>query len=95
MTKGLPIFVSECAGMEASGDGAVNTEEWDAWKQWMEKHQTSWVAWSVSSKTETCSMIVADDQPGTQSAPISNWTESDLKEWGKTVRNELQNNVRP
>ena len=26
--KGLPVFISECAGMEASGDGAVNKEEW-------------------------------------------------------------------
>jgi endoglucanase len=90
LSKGLPIFVSECAGMEASGDGPVNTEEWNAWKQWMAKHQISWAAWSISSKTETCSMIVADDQPGNPSAPVSNWTENDLTEWGKTVRNELR-----
>lgn len=28
LSKGLPVFISECAGMEASGDGAVNKEEW-------------------------------------------------------------------
>jgi endoglucanase len=55
----------------------------------MADHQISWAAWSISSKTETCSMIVADDQPGSIPAPVSNWTENDLTEWGKTVKNEL------
>ena len=27
--KGLPLFVSECASMEASGDGDINVEEWN------------------------------------------------------------------
>lgn len=90
LSKGLPVFVSECAGMEASGDGPVNTTEWDAWLKWMSDRKISWAAWSVSSKSETCSMIVADDQPGNKPAPMSNWTDGDLKEWGKTVRVELR-----
>ena len=90
LKKGLPIFVSECAGMEASGDGPVNTAEWNAWLKWMADHNISWAAWSISSKTETCSMIVADDQPGDKSAPVSNWKESDLTPWGKIVRAELR-----
>ena len=36
--NGLPVFfVSECTGMEASGDGPVNTEEWQKWIDLMEK----------------------------------------------------------
>ncbi|MDR0799000.1 MAG: glycoside hydrolase family 5 protein [Dysgonamonadaceae bacterium] len=90
LSKGLPIFVSECAGMEASGDGPVNMEEWNAWTEWMTAHNLSWAAWSVSSKTETCSMIVADDQPGATPAPVSNWKENDLTGWGKLVRETLR-----
>jgi endoglucanase len=90
LSKGLPIFVSECAGMEATGDGPVNMTEWNAWLKWMADRNLSWAAWSLSSKTETCSMIVADDQPGDTPAPLSNWKESDLKEWGKIVRAELR-----
>ena len=84
LQKGLPIFVSECAGMEASGDGQVNMEEWQAWLQWMGENNISWATWSVSDKNETCSMIKDS------SSPAYNWTENDLKEWGKIVRAELR-----
>jgi endoglucanase len=84
LQKGLPIFVSECAGMEASGDGAINEQEWTAWKQWMQTHNISWAAWSVSDKNETCSMV-----QGT-SSPVSGWADADLKAWGITVKNALK-----
>jgi endoglucanase len=92
LSKGLPLFVSECAGMEASGNGPIDTVEWNAWKQWMADRHISWAAWSISSKTETCSMIVADDHPDSSPAPLNNWTENDLKEWGKIIKNELIKN---
>ena len=82
--KGLPIFVSECGGMEATGNGPVNMQEWQAWLQWMNKHNISWLAWSISDKDETCSMIK------NKSSSVSGWTDSDLKEWGKIVRKELR-----
>ena len=84
LKKGLPLFVSECAGMEASGDGAINKQEWQAWVQWMNDNQISWIAWSVSDKNETCSMIK------NTSSPVSGWTDNELKEWGKIVREELR-----
>jgi endoglucanase len=90
LSKGLPLFVSECAGMEASGDGPINMEEWNAWLKWMADNNISWVAWSISSKAETCSMIVSDDKPGDKPAPLSNWKDDDLKEWGKIIRTELR-----
>lgn len=84
LSKGLPLFVSECAGMEASGDGPVNRQEWDAWCNWMQKHDISWVCWSVSDKDETCSMLYPD------ASSEGNWAEKDLKDWGRIVKKELQ-----
>ena len=84
LSKGLPVFVSECAGMEASGDGSVNPEEWQNWLDWMQKHAISWAAWSVSDKDETCSMLLPSASSG------GNWKDEDLKEWGRIVRNELK-----
>lgn len=85
LSRGLPLFVSECAGMEASGDGPVNQQEWDAWRGWMKKNDISWVCWSVSDKDETCSMVYAD-------APSEGkWTKSALKDWGQIVKAVLQN----
>ena len=57
MAKGIPVFVSECAGMEATGDGPVDYKEWPAFLNWMEDKNISWVVWSLSDKSETCSML--------------------------------------
>jgi len=82
--RGLPIFVSECGGMEASGDGAINKQEWQSWLNWMSENSISWAAWSIADKNESCSMIK------NASSPVSGWTDSDLKEWGQIVRTELR-----
>lgn len=84
MKKGLPIFVSECAAMEASGDGPIDSTEWKLFKNWMDSKQLSWIAWSVSDKKETCSMLL----PAARSK--GGWKEEDVKEWGKMVRKELE-----
>jgi len=84
MKKGLPIFISECAGMEASGNGPLNYGEWQKWIDWMEANQLSWITWSVSDKDETCSVL----KPG--AASDGNWKESDLKESGLKTREYLR-----
>lgn len=85
LNKGLPIFVSECAGMEATGDGPIDIEEWKLWIDWMDAKKISWAAWSIADKNETCSMIQSAD------SPVSDWGDEDLKEWGKIVRSTLKN----
>lgn len=84
LQKGIPIFVSECAAMEATGDGPLNLEEWNAWINWMEKNKISWITWSVSDKDETCSVLK------TSASSEGNWTENDLKESGLQIRNKLR-----
>lgn len=82
--KGLPVFVSECAGMEASGDGPIDHKEWEAWVNWMDSRKLSWVAWSVSDKKETCSVLL----PAARSK--GKWKGTVVKEWGSLVRRYLQ-----
>ena len=82
--KGIPIFVSECAGMNADGDGPVDRAEWQTWKEWMAANKLSWVAWSIADKNESCSMIKD------QQVPASGWSDSQLKAWGKMVRQDLK-----
>lgn len=84
LSKGIPIFVSECAGMEATGNGPINYEEWQTWINWMEANKLSWVTWSISDKNETCSMMLptADSEGG--------WKDSDMKEWGIMTRKNLR-----
>jgi endoglucanase len=82
--KGLPIFISESAGMEASGNGPINFEEWQKWIDWMEANKLSWITWSVSDKDETCSVL------NTSAASDGKWKESDLKESGIRTRAYLR-----
>jgi endoglucanase len=84
LKKGLPIFISESAGMEASGDGPLNVEEWQKWIDWSEKNKVSWITWSVSDKDETCSVLKKS------AASEGGWTEADLKESGVRVRKILR-----
>ncbi len=76
LAKGIPIFISESAGMSASGDGPLNDEEWNKWIAWAEDRKISWITWSVSDKDETCSVLkkTASSDGG--------WKDSDLKESG-------------
>lgn len=84
LSKGLPLFISESAGMEATGNGPMNYEEWGKWIDWAEKNKVSWITWSVSDKNETCSVL----QPSASSG--GNWKDSDLKESGTKTREFLR-----
>ena len=84
MAKGIPIFVSECAGMEATGDGPVDKVEWKAFLDWMEARKISWVVWSVSDKNETCSMLLP------RASAEGNWTDDLIKSWGKISRESIR-----
>jgi endoglucanase len=84
LEKGLPLFVSEYGGSEASGDGALDMEEWDAWMEWMESNRISWCKWSIADKEETCSILV----PGADAR--GGWPLSDLKESGLHTRKLLR-----
>ena len=82
--NGLPIFVSESAGMEATGDGPLNMKAWQEYIDWMESRKLSWITWSVSDKDETCSILKKSAKSE------GNWNESDLKESGIKVRKFLR-----
>jgi endoglucanase len=82
--SGLPIFVSESAGMEASGDGPLNIKAWQEYIDWMEARKLSWITWSVSDKDETCSILKKTAKSE------GKWKEEDLKESGIKVREFLR-----
>lgn len=84
MQKGLPIFVSESAGMEATGDGPLNLKAWQEYIDWMEAKKLSWITWSVSDKDETCSVLKKSARS------IGKWKPKDLKESGIKVRDYLR-----
>jgi len=82
--SGLPIFVSESAGMEATGDGPLDYKAWQEYINWMESKKISWITWSVSDKDETCSILKKSAKSN------GNWKKKDLKESGIKVRELLR-----
>lgn len=82
--RGLPVFISESAGMEASGDGPLNYRAWEEYIDWMEAKKLSWITWSVSDKDETCSILKKSAKSD------GKWKDEDLKESGIKVREYLR-----
>ncbi|MEO8237765.1 MAG: glycoside hydrolase family 5 protein [Flavobacterium sp.] len=82
--SGLPVFISESAGMEASGDGPLNLQAWQEYIDWMEARKLSWITWSISDKDETCSILKKT------ASSEGKWKDEDLKESGIKVRDFLR-----
>lgn len=65
--------------------------EWKEIKDYAEEVipviRAKWIAWSVSDKEETCSMLYP-----TASSDGRNWTEADMKPWAKMVKASLKEN---
>lgn len=85
--KGLPLIMAECASMVHTGDGVIDSKEWDEWMQLADENNISWAAWSLSDKDETCSML----RPSAASDGRY-WKDSDLKPWAVLVRHYLNRN---
>ncbi|MFD1874794.1 glycoside hydrolase family 5 protein [Hymenobacter bucti] len=84
LKSGLPIFVSESAGMAATGDGPLDYAAWQDYIDWLEARGLSWITWSVSDKDETCSIL---QKTASSTGP---WKDEDLKESGRKVRAYLR-----
>ncbi|MBN2215659.1 MAG: glycoside hydrolase family 5 protein [Bacteroidales bacterium] len=84
LKKGIPLYVSECAGMSANGDGPIDYEAWNTWIDWMDKNDIGWICWSVADKNETCSMLKKS------AGSKGEWEEADLKESGIKTRELLR-----
>lgn len=84
MSKGLALFVTECGGMNADGQGPVDEESTQAWIEWMEDNDISYLFWSISDKKETCSMLYPS---ALSEGP---WTDADISPWGSFVKKSLQ-----
>lgn len=84
LKKGIPIFISESAGMEASGNGAIDYVAWQTWIDWCAANDISLISWSIADKNETCSMLK------TSASSEGNWSMDDLKESGVKTRELLR-----
>ena len=81
--KGLPIFVTEFGICDASGSGAVNEGQADAWIKLLDKYNISYAAWNLSNKNETSAII----RP--ECSKTSGFAMSDFSQSGKWLYKTL------
>lgn len=77
LQAGLPLLVSEFGICDASGNGCVNESEGTKWITFLNKHGIGYVAWNLSTKAESSSLIKSS------CSKKSGWTTSDLSPSGK------------
>lgn len=84
LAAGIPLFLSECAACEASGDGEMDLESWAEWTDWADANGITMLTWSISDKMETCSMFTSD---ASSEGP---WDDDVVKPWGKIVKDWIE-----
>ncbi len=77
VNNGLPVFVSEYGICDASGNGAIDEKQANAWIEAMDDLGISYVAWNLSNKNETSAIISSN------CSKSSGFTKDDLSPSGK------------
>ena len=83
LAAGLALFITEFGVVEATGNGPIDYASSEAWWDWAEANDISWLAWSTGDRDETSATL----KPGT---PPANWSEDDLTESGRLLRTRLR-----
>lgn len=84
INKGLPVFVTEYGICDASGNGAIDKEEANRWVQTMDEYGVSYIAWNLSNKQESSSIIKSS------CSKVSGFKKSDLSDEGKWLYHLLR-----
>jgi len=84
IAAGIPVFISECAGCEADGNGFLDKEAWKTYSDWATAHGMSMMAWSISDKVETCSMLTKE------ASSEGSWEGDVVKDWGQLVKDWIK-----
>lgn len=84
INKGLPVFVTEYGICDASGNGAIDKKEADRWVQTMDEYGVSYIAWNLSNKQESSSIIKSS------CSKVSGFKKSELSNEGKWLYHLLR-----
>lgn len=85
IADGLPLFISECGSMDASGDGeGIDYESWAEWVKLADRHNLSMLLWDIADKDEICSMLTPDASDNGME-----WTDANYKEWARLAQKTI------
>lgn len=84
INSGLPVFISEFGICDASGNGAVDIGQANAWYDMIKRYNVSYMCWNLANKNESSSII--------QSAcsKLYGWEDGELSDQGRWVRDKFR-----
>lgn len=85
LSRGVAVFATEWGTCEASGNGALNLGETNAWMDFLAQNHISDANWAISDKAETCSAL----HPG--ASKTGGWPTHQLSPSGTFLRSSIQN----
>lgn len=85
VNSGLPVFVTEFGMCDASGGGSNDFNQATQWLNLFDSLNISYCNWALANKNETCCAI------GSWAGANGNWSDSELTESGKWIRNWFKN----
>lgn len=84
---GLPVFISEFGICDASGNGAIDINQANAWYDMIERYNISYMCWNLANKNESSSVI----QSGC--SKLYGWEDSELKDQGRWIRDRFKSEI--
>ncbi len=84
LDKGLPLFVSEFAICDASGNGSLNKSEGAKWMKFLKKNKISYIGWNLSNKAESSALLKSSCRK------TSGWTSKNYTPWAKWLFKEFK-----
>jgi aryl-phospho-beta-D-glucosidase BglC (GH1 family) len=85
LDKGIALMITEWGSVNANGDGKIDKKETEKWLAFARKNYLTMCNWALNDKKEGASQL----QPST--APDGNWTDANLTEAGRYVKEILVN----
>ncbi len=84
LDAGVPVYISECNIVEASGNGSIDLKSAEAWMDLISQYQLSYNAWSLCNKNESSALI------DPSCSKLNGWSEEELSETGRWFRNKMR-----
>ncbi|MCR4611715.1 MAG: cellulase family glycosylhydrolase [Lachnospiraceae bacterium] len=84
--SGTPIFVSEFSICDSSGNGGIDYNSANAWKQLINDNNLSYVGWSLCNKNETSALL------SPSCSTVDSFTDADLSETGTFLKAFISGN---
>ncbi|MBO7702304.1 MAG: glycoside hydrolase family 5 protein [Eggerthellaceae bacterium] len=83
LDAGLPLFVTEFGICDASGNGAIDEEQADAWIAFLDERGVSYVMWNLSNKAESSAAFKPT------CSKVSGFDDADLSQSGAWLKRTL------